>query len=114
MERLGVTFARAPLLYGWHAIATWARHLPEGSAVWRAEHPRETAFSSELARASIMADQFDATMQVIVAIAKAHGSKRVRTPKPYPRPWNEPEGHVIGKGGGIPVRDFDAWYYDES
>lgn len=109
MERLGITLEGAPS-FGWHAVFTWARHLPEGSAVWRALHPRHAAFSSDMGRAAIMADTFDAVMHAIQAIAAAHGG-RPRQPKPYPRP-NAEDRDSYGKGA-IAVADFDEWFYSE-
>lgn len=109
MERLGCTFAGAPVLYGWHAVATWTRHLPQGSAVWRAKHPKEAAYSSDFGRANIAADQFDAILSLVGVIAAAHGAG-ARTPKPYPRP-NADDGTKHFGSGGIPVSEFDAWFY---
>jgi len=109
MERLGCTLAQARLLYGWHALATWARHLPQESAVWRARHPDEAAFSSAHGRAVIAAAPFAAVMGAAVAIARAQGA-RVRDPKPYPRPGTGDESRHFGSGG-IPVSEFDAWFY---
>lgn len=107
MERLGITMAEAHL-FGWHAIARWARHLPQGSALWRARHPEHAAWSGDLGRAYILADIFDAVLGAIGTIAAAHGA-RPRSPKPYPRPGVRDEAEHFGSGG-IPVRDFDDWY----
>lgn len=109
MERLGITLAGAPV-FGWHDVAVWARHLPTGSAVWRALNPKQAAFASDVGRAYIMADQFDATMHVIKAIASAAGG-RPRDPKPYPRPGKDEGGHF--GSDPIPAGEFDAWFYSE-
>ncbi len=109
MERLGITLEGAPS-FGWHAVSVWARHLPEGSAVWRALHPEHAAFASELGRASIMADIFDAVLHTAATIAAAHGGKP-RQPKPYPRPGAR-DRRSMG-GGAIPVSSFDEWFYSE-
>lgn len=109
MERLGCTLAQARLSYGWHALATWARHLPHESATWRAKHPDEAAFASAYGRATIAADTFDAIVNGALAVARTQGA-RTRTPKPYPRPGDRPEARHFGSGA-IPVADFDAWYY---
>lgn len=111
MERLGCSLVQAPFLYGWHAVATWARHLPQDSAVWRARHPEEAAFASDYQRAIIAADTFDAVMRVIGTIAAAHGTN-VRDPQPYPRPHDGRKTEHFGSGG-IPVSEFEAWYYAE-
>lgn len=110
MERLGVTFAKAPITFGWHAMATWARHLPQDSATWRATHPEHARWSSDLGRAAMLADLFDAIAHVIGAIGAAHGA-RPRPPKPYPRPGARQEQRI--GSGGIPVAEFDAWYYQD-
>ena len=109
MERLGCTLAKAPLFYGWHAIATWSRHLPQESAVWRARHPHEAAFCSPYGRATIAADTFDAVLNAAAVVIKAFGVTP-RAPKPYPRPTDRPDTRHFGSGG-IPVSEFDAWYY---
>lgn len=109
MERLGVTLAGAPR-FGWHAVSVWARHLPVGSAVWRALHPEHAAFASELGRALIMADIFDAVVHATRTIAAAHGA-RPHAPKPYPRPEAR-DSQRMG-GGAIPVSSFDDWFYSE-
>ena len=109
MERLGITLAGAPI-FGWHAVAVWARHLPEGSATWRALHPEHARFASALGRASIAADTFDAVMLAIQAIAAAHGGHPKR-PQPYPRPDSKDTSR-FGKGA-IPVSEFDAWFYSD-
>lgn len=109
MERLGHTMAGALRVYGWHALVTWARHLPQDSATWRAKHPDEAAFASAYGRATIAADTFDAIMCSVVSLARAHGA-RVRDPKPYPRPSDKADIRHYGSGG-IPVADFESWYY---
>lgn len=109
LERLGCSLVQAPFLYGWHAVMTWARHLPQDSAVWRARHPDEAAFASDYQRSLIAADTFDAVMRVMATIAAAHGAN-VREPKPYPRPNDGRKTEHFGSGG-IPVSEFDAWYY---
>lgn len=111
MERLGVSFARAPLLYGWRALATWARHLPEGCATYRAQHPEESAFSSAYGRAMIAADQFDAITSVVRAIGSAVGA-RTPSARPYPRPNDGRKRDTYG-ADAVRVAEFDAWYYDE-
>lgn len=111
MERLGCTMARAPILYGWHSLFVWANHLPQDSAVWRARHPHEAAFASGYGQATIAADTFDALMRGIVSVVRSNGAN-MRDPKPYPRPDVKDETQHFGSGG-IPVSEFDAWYYAE-
>lgn len=109
MERLSCTLAQARLSYGWHALYLWARHLPQDSATWRAKNPDEAAFASAYGRAVIAADTFDALMHGIKAIVRSNGAT-MRDPKPYPRPNAKDESRHFGSGG-IPVSEFDAWYY---
>ena len=111
MERLGVSIAQAPHVFGWHALATWARHLPEDSAVYRAAHPQEHAFASAYGRASIAADIFDAVMTVARTVASVGGG-RPRAVKPYPRPNGEGVERDHFGEGAISIADFDHWYYE--
>ena len=110
MERLSCTLAQAPFLYGWHSLFVWAKHLPQGSAVWRAKHPDEAKFASEFGRAVIAADTFDAIMTAMGAIVESNGGALTRKPKPYPRPGAKDESRHFGSGD-IPVSQFDDWYY---
>lgn len=107
MERLGTTLDGAPS-FGWHAVSVWARHLPEGSATWRALHPEHAAYASDLGRARMLADLFDAVMHATYTIAAAHGG-RPRKPKPYPRP-DANDRQRFGSDP-IPAAEFDAWFY---
>lgn len=109
MERLSCTLAQAPFLYGWHSLFVWAKHLPQGSAVWRAKHPDEAKFASEFGRAVIAADTFDAIMHGIVSIVRSNGVN-MRETKPYPRPNAKDDSRHFGSGG-IPVSQFNDWYY---
>ena len=109
MERLGHTLARASVLYGWHSLFIWARHLPQDSATWRARHPDEAAFASDYGRAVIAADTFDALMRGIVSIVRSNGVS-MRDQKPYPRPNARDDSRHFGSGG-IPVSQFNDWYY---
>jgi hypothetical protein len=110
MERLGITMAGAPI-FGWHALAVWARHLPQGSAVWRARHPEEATYASDYGRALILADIFDAVMHAGRVAAESNGAKFPRGDRPYPRPGAKDGTQHFGSGG-IPVAEFDAWFYD--
>lgn len=110
MERLGCTLAKARLFYGWHSLAVWARHLPQESATWRAQHPDEAAFASAYGRALIATDIFDAIAYGTVSIVKANRAT-MRDPKPYPRPNAKDRDARHFGSGGIPISEFDAWYY---
>jgi hypothetical protein len=112
MERLGCTLAEAPIVYGWHSVAVWARHLPQGSAVWRAKHREEAAYAGDYQRALILADIFDAIVHAGRVAAESNGAKFHTNPKPYPRPGARDEAEHFGSGG-IPVSEFDAWFYSE-
>ena len=78
--------------------------------MWRALHPEHAAFASELGRAAIMADIFDAVLHTAATIAAAHGGKP-RQPKPYPRPgMNETRENVKHYGrDAVSKVDFVAW-----
>lgn len=110
MERLGCTMAGAPLVYGWHAVHVWSRHLPQGSAVWRAMHREEGAFSSPYGLALLAADIFDAVMVAGRNAAESNGATFRSQLKLHPRPGKKDDGGHFGSGA-IPVGEFDAWYY---
>ena len=114
MERLGVTLAGAPI-YGWHEVATWARHLPEGSAVWRARHPDESAWVTRRATSEQLASIFDAVMGVAHTLATRWAAEGThpKMPKPYPLPWRSGNDTSRLGRGAIAVSDFDDWYYSD-
>lgn len=97
---------------GWHDVWLWAQHLGEGSAVWRAQHPEEAAWASDLHRAQMLADLIDATLAVARVTAQAHSKHRLPPTKPYPRPWANEEGQHIG-ADAISIADFERWYYQQ-
>lgn len=111
MERLGYSLAEAHL-HGWHEVWLWARHLGDGSATWRALHPKEATWCSEMGRAAMLADLIDCVNGLAWVTAQAHSKSRLTRPKPYPRPWAQDGSKSIGSGA-IAIADFEAWYYDE-
>lgn len=96
---------------GWHNVALWARHLPEGSATWRALNPELATWSSQVHVAAMLADLIDCTIAVARTIAQAHSKHRLPPSKPYPRPGAKNDEERIGSGA-LTLAEFDAWYYD--
>ena len=108
MVQLGVRLADIPRTYGWDALDVFARHLPLDSATRRWASRDEAAFSSDVGRAALLADIFDAVRAFNYSFA-AKGSK----PEPHPRPWTAPNKTSYGSGA-IPVSEFDAWFNEEA
>lgn len=113
MSLLGVRLRDLPSTFGWDALPVLARHLPQTSATWRYLHADEASFSSEIKRAAMLADIFDAIEQVAYIFAAAYSKRPPKQPKPYPRPWVESDKTETIGSAPIRVSDFDAWYYGE-
>ena len=112
---LHVPWRLAPLAYGWAEIANIVRHLPEGSATWRALHPDEAGWVTRQATAELLAGVLDAVVGVghILACRWSEKGSRPKPPKPVDLPWRRNADKQSIGGGGIPVADFDAWYYSD-
>lgn len=93
--------------YGWHNIADLARHLDQGSAVYRALNKAHIVSDSMLYDAMLLISDYIA--QLNHNYCMAHGAKGT-APKRIKRPWDE--NHGIGKGA-IPINEFESWYYGE-
>lgn len=64
--------------------------------------------------APILADIFDLLSWFQHTYVQANSKKKVKKPKPYPRPWvKESGGKRIGKDA-IPASDFQAWWDAQS
>ena len=104
MERLGLSFPMALHHHGPRALATWARHLGQGSYFFAAEHGEEAAYASQLHIAAQLADLYD-----LIATARyGKDADRIK----YPRPWDgRSERMRFGKPeDAIPISDFDKWW----
>ena len=112
MAMLGTTLDAARAHFGWGAIADFVRHLPPGSATWRALNPEAAAFCSPLSLATISADVFDELALTRYTVAKLFSPVAPKKPRPYSRPWDTSGDRHFGSGA-IPVSEFDAWYYGE-
>lgn len=109
---LHVPWRAAPSAYGWAELANIVRHLPTTSATWRAQHPDEAPWDTALALAHIAAAQVDATNAVTYTLARRWSERPPEEPEPYPVPWAPKSARKRHMGGGgIPVSEFDAWYY---
>ena len=104
MVQLGVRLADIPRAYGWDALDVFARHLPLDSATRRYASRDEASFASEIGRAAILADIFDAVRAFNCSFA-AKGSKQ---PEPHPRPWTSNKRSY--GSDAIPVSEFDEWF----
>lgn len=109
MVQLGVRLADFPRTYGWDALDVFARHLPLDSATRRWASRDEAMFASDMGRAALLADVFDAVRAFNHSFA-AKGSAR---PEPHRRPWTSPNNERYGSGA-VPVSEFDAWFYEEA
>jgi hypothetical protein len=108
MVQLGVRLADIPRAYGWDALEVFARHLPLDSATRRWASRDEASFASDIGRAALLADIFDAVRAFNASFA-AKGTK----PEPHMRPWKAKNRITYGSGA-IPVSEFDEWYYEEA
>lgn len=109
MVQLGVRLADIPRTYGWDALDVFARHLPLDSATRRWESRDEALFASDIGRAALLADIFDA----VRAFNFSFSAKGTVQPKPHGRPWTSPNTERYGSDA-IPVSEFDAWFYEEA
>lgn len=110
MTLLGVPWHLAPRVCGWADLATFAKHLPTGSATWRARHPELAPWTEPLALVNVGADVFNVIARFAHLYASAHSKARRPAPNPYPVPWAEDRAVRIGSGA-IPVAEFEDWYY---
>lgn len=106
MTLLGVRLADVPSAFGWDGLVVFFEHLPQSSASWRWHSPDEAAFSSDLGRAALLADVFDAVRNFNFSFA----SKGSRAPEPHMRPWRNKDDETYGSDP-IAVSEFDDWYY---
>jgi len=105
MTRLGVRLADVGQTYGWDALPVFVRHLPLDSATRRHLEADEAAFASDIGRAALLADVFDA----IRAFNHSFAAKGAKRPEPHERPWGKPDAETFGRGA-IPADEFDAWW----
>ena len=104
-----MTLEGAAESFGWGELVNFARHLPDGSATFRARHADAWRFSTGLQRSALLADAVDALNMQLYALNRALGGNASK-PKPYPRPWDAAGAERIGSGA-IPIADFNEWYY---
>ena len=98
----------------WRSLLHFVRHLPIDSATYRATHSDDleaVEWASGRRAASILADLVD-TVQVTNAILTTKPGSKIKSPKPYPRPWKtgEQETKRFGKDP-IPASQIREWYY---
>ena len=94
-------------VYGWENIADVARHLDQGSAVFRAINPDYAITDAMLYDAVLLIS--DCIARLNHNYVRSHGGKG-SAPKPVERPWRKSKTRRIGSGA-IPVSEFERWYY---
>jgi hypothetical protein len=59
----------------------------------------------------MIADVFDAVIALSTMYANANSKKKIKAPKPYPRPWvdDKTETRKIGKDA-VTISDFESWW----
>lgn len=108
---LGMTMEQAASSFGWGELINFASHLPDSSAVARAKNRERSLYASDIQRAAMMADIYDAIAALSYMFACAHTQHgKPKKPKPYPRPWVSDDAQRIGSKP-IPISEFDEWYY---
>jgi hypothetical protein len=113
MTQLGVRLADIPRAFGWDALCVLRRHAPMDSALMRWLHKDEADYSSDLHRAAMLADIFDAIQRNTYADLCIHSKQRPKEPKRYPRPWLDDSDEMKVGASPIPVSDFNSWYYGD-
>lgn len=108
---LHVPWHAAPPIYGWAELANLARHLPTGSATWRATHPDEAPWDTTLGMAHVAAATYDAVAAVIHTLACRWSERRPPDPEPFPVPWAPDTWRRRRVGSGaVTVAEFDEWW----
>ena len=107
-----MTFECAVRSFGWAELVNFAKHLPETSATFRANHKDMYMFASELQQSSILADIYDSFQNMLYMFSYSRGGKP-KKPQRFPRPWtdnNDTASKRIGSDA-IPISEFNDWYY---
>ena len=106
-----MTFECAVRSFGWAELANFAKHLPETSATFRAQHKDMYMFASELQQSALLADLYDSIQNMLYLFSTAHGGKP-KKPQRFPRPWTDDDTSTKRIGSGaIPISEFNDWYY---
>lgn len=71
------------------------------------EHMRQ--WSTQLRTNAMLADLYDAISALRYTVAASRSKKKIKRPKPYPRPWAKEKTRKFGKDP-IPVKDFWNWW----
>lgn len=104
--RCGFTLADVPARLPWRALLAFAGHIDERSATFRELHPEYGGWTVPEA---LMADVFDAVMEVARTVAALSGKKPKKIP-PHTRPWAK-DRHTRHFGrGAIPVSKFNEFW----
>lgn len=86
-------------------------HLPPDSA-FRRETLEGCEWYDGRMTAAILADIFDSMEAMRYAYATAHVKKgrKIKAPRPYPRPWSKDRSRKHYGRGAIPAAEFDSWW----
>lgn len=95
----------------WGAFLSFIKHLPPDSA-FRRETMEGVEWLDGRMTAAILADIYDSQEALRFAYVTAHAKKgrKVKPPKPYPRPWRKDKTRKHFGRGAIPAADFDNWW----
>ncbi|MBR2835921.1 MAG: hypothetical protein IKE43_09490 [Coriobacteriales bacterium] len=111
MARLGLRISDVPFSIGWDGLVLFVEGLGEDSAYFRARNQEYAPWTSKLKQMQVLTDIYDlisATRYNMITLMHA----KTQQPLPYQRPWADDGKQHIGSGG-IPISEFNEWYYEE-
>lgn len=101
----GYTLDDVPLRLPWRALKAFVRHCDEHSALFRSMHPEYGGWSYQEA---LLADVFDATMQVARTVAALSGKRPKQVPA-HTRPWTKGNTRRYGRGAVTVAAFHEFW-----
>ena len=109
MTLLGLDVEQARARYGWRGLLDFAANLPGESATVAAVSPEYSTRNGTAQAIELLASLFDGLAWLQYSLLKRWGGAPQK-PRPYPLQWRAEKRQKIG-AGGIPVADFENWYY---
>lgn len=94
------------------ALCHFVAHLPADSVTISEASGYDylPQWTSTLKTNAMLADLYDSISALRYIVTASRSKKKVKKPKPYPRPWVKDKGiKKIGKDP-IPVKDFWGWW----